>query len=118
MSAPYGQVTALVGPNGAGKTTLLLILASLLRPDRGEVRVAGVDPASDPYAVRVNMGWMPDSFGVYDQLSPISALAAVPVFVWEMSLAVFLIVKGFKPSPLLGPDTAVPAQRQPAITAV
>jgi ABC-2 type transport system ATP-binding protein len=69
LSAPYGQVTALVGPNGAGKTTLLLILASLLRPDRGEVRVAGVDPASDPYAVRVNMGWMPDSFGVYDQLT-------------------------------------------------
>jgi ABC-2 type transport system ATP-binding protein len=69
LSAPYGQVTALVGPNGAGKTTLLLILASLLRPDRGEVRVAGADPTEDPYAVRLNMGWMPDNFGVYDQLT-------------------------------------------------
>jgi ABC-2 type transport system ATP-binding protein len=69
LSAPYGQVTALVGPNGAGKTTLLLILASLLRPDRGEVRVAGADPTTDPYAVRANMGWMPDNFGVYDQLT-------------------------------------------------
>src|SRR5262249_4025615 len=68
LSAPYGQVTALVGPNGAGKTTLLLILASLLRPDRGRVTVAGVDPVADPYGVRAHMGWMPDTFGVYDQL--------------------------------------------------
>jgi ABC-2 type transport system ATP-binding protein len=69
LSAPYGQVTALVGPNGAGKTTLLLILASLLRPDRGVVRVAGLDPVADPSGVRARMGWMPDSFGVYDQLT-------------------------------------------------
>jgi ABC-2 type transport system ATP-binding protein len=69
LSAPYGQVTALVGPNGAGKTTLLLILASLLKPDRGEVRVAGADPTQDPYGVRASMGWMPDTFGVYDQLT-------------------------------------------------
>jgi ABC-2 type transport system ATP-binding protein len=69
LSAPYGQVTALVGPNGAGKTTLLLILASLLTPDRGQVRVAGLDPTTDPYGVRSRMGWMPDTFGVYDQLT-------------------------------------------------
>jgi ABC-2 type transport system ATP-binding protein len=69
LRAPYGQVTALVGPNGAGKTTLLLILASLLRPDRGQVRVAGIDPGVDPRGVRTRMGWMPDAFGVYDQLT-------------------------------------------------
>jgi ABC-2 type transport system ATP-binding protein len=68
LTAPYGQITALVGPNGAGKTTLLLILASLLRPDRGRVRVGGVDPVAHPRAVRRQMGWMPDTFGVYDQL--------------------------------------------------
>lgn len=68
LEAPYGQVTALVGPNGAGKTTLLLILATLLTPDRGEVRVAGLDPVTDPLGVRARMGWMPDTFGVYDQL--------------------------------------------------
>jgi ABC-2 type transport system ATP-binding protein len=68
LSAPYGQITALVGPNGAGKTTLLLILASLLRPDRGRVLVGGVDPVARPRAVRRLMGWMPDTFGVYDQL--------------------------------------------------
>jgi ABC-2 type transport system ATP-binding protein len=69
LSAPYGQVTALVGPNGAGKTTLLLILASLLSPHQGQVRVAGIDPTADPYGVRSRMGWMPDTFGVYDQLT-------------------------------------------------
>ena len=69
LSVPYGQVTALVGPNGAGKTTLLLILATLLRPDTGEVRVAGIDPVTDPSGVRARMGWMPDVFGVYDQLT-------------------------------------------------
>jgi ABC-2 type transport system ATP-binding protein len=69
LTAPYGQVTALVGPNGAGKTTLLLILASLLRPDRGTVSVAGSDPANDAGGVRARMGWMPDAFGVYDQLT-------------------------------------------------
>jgi ABC-2 type transport system ATP-binding protein len=69
LSAPYGQVTALVGPNGAGKTTLLLILATLLRPDRGQVRVAGADAMGDPGAVRARTGWMPDTFGLYEQLT-------------------------------------------------
>jgi ABC-2 type transport system ATP-binding protein len=69
LTAPHGQVTALVGPNGAGKTTLLLILASLLRSDRGTVSVAGSDPVKDTGKVRARMGWMPDAFGVYDQLT-------------------------------------------------
>jgi ABC-2 type transport system ATP-binding protein len=69
LTAPYGQVTALVGPNGAGKTTLLLVLASLLRPDSGVACVAGCDPTKDPAGVRAQMGWMPDAFGVYDQLT-------------------------------------------------
>ena len=68
LNVPYGEVTALVGPNGAGKTTLLLILATLLAPDSGEVRIAGIDPVTDAEAVRARMGWMPDTFGVYDQL--------------------------------------------------
>jgi ABC-2 type transport system ATP-binding protein len=69
LTVPYGQVTALVGPNGAGKTTLLLVLATLLRPDAGQVRVAGFDPVTHPEQVRATMGWMPDTFGVYDQLT-------------------------------------------------
>lgn len=46
LDAPPGQVTALVGPNGAGKTTLLLVLATLLRPEAGWVRVARYDPVT------------------------------------------------------------------------
>jgi ABC-2 type transport system ATP-binding protein len=74
LTAPYGQVTALVGPNGAGKTTLMLILATLLAPDRGEVRVGGIDPVTDPVGVRRQTGWMPDAFGLYDQLTVVEYL--------------------------------------------
>jgi ABC-2 type transport system ATP-binding protein len=69
LTAPVGEVTALVGPNGAGKTTLLLILASLLMPDAGTISVGGHDPAADPDAVRAVTGWMPDFFGVYENLT-------------------------------------------------
>ncbi|MEW2355177.1 ABC transporter ATP-binding protein [Spirillospora sp. NPDC029432] len=69
LTAPYGQVTALVGANGAGKTTLLLILATLLAPDAGLVRVAGHDLRTDAAGARLALGWMPDTFGVYDRLT-------------------------------------------------
>ena len=69
LHAPPGQVTALVGPNGAGKTTLLLVLATLLVPDAGDVRVAGFDPVTEPDEVRARMGWSPDVFGLYDNLT-------------------------------------------------
>lgn len=69
LQAAPGEVTALVGPNGAGKTTLLLMLATLLTPDAGELRVAGHDPVTEPDAVRARMGWSPDFFGMYDNLT-------------------------------------------------
>jgi ABC-2 type transport system ATP-binding protein len=69
LDAPFGQVTALVGPNGAGKTTLMLVLATLLKPDSGEVRVAGFDPVVQAGEVRARMGWSPDVFGLYDTLT-------------------------------------------------
>ena len=69
LTALPGEVTALVGPNGAGKTTLLLVLATLLVPDAGEVRVAGFDPVTQPDEVRARMGWSPDVFGLYDNLT-------------------------------------------------
>jgi ABC-2 type transport system ATP-binding protein len=69
LTARPGEVTALVGPNGAGKTTLLLVLATLLVPDAGQVTVAGHDPVREPDAVRARMGWAPDVFGLYDNLT-------------------------------------------------
>ncbi|WP_460774565.1 ABC transporter ATP-binding protein [Microbacterium sp. GXF7504] len=69
VSALPGRITGLVGPNGAGKTTLLLMLASLLRPDGGSIRIAGVDPVADPAAARALVGWMPDALGAWNALT-------------------------------------------------
>ena len=69
LTARPGEVTALVGPNGAGKTTLLLVLATLLVPDGGTVTVGGFDPVRQADEVRARMGWSPDVFGLYDNLT-------------------------------------------------
>src|SRR3546814_3187746 len=69
LRAEAGRVTGLVGPNGSGKTTLLLMLASLLRPDAGEIRLNGVDPLTDPAAARAQLGWMPDTLGAWPTLT-------------------------------------------------
>jgi ABC-2 type transport system ATP-binding protein len=69
LRAEPGRVTALIGPNGSGKTTLLLMLASLLAPDRGTIRIEGADPVADPAGVRRVMGWMPDVLGSWASLS-------------------------------------------------
>ncbi len=69
LDAREGAVTGLVGPNGSGKTTLLLMLASLLAPDAGELRIGGVDPVADPAAARALLGWMPDALGAWGSLT-------------------------------------------------
>ena len=74
LSLPRGEVIGLVGPNGAGKTTLLLILASLLAPDKGSARVEGADVVASPLEVHGAVGWMPDFFGVYDDLTVVEYL--------------------------------------------
>ncbi len=62
-------ITALVGPNGAGKTTLLRCLAGLDTPFAGKVSVAGLDVLSEPRQSHRRMGFLADSFGLYDELS-------------------------------------------------
>ena len=69
FSARDGQITALLGPNGAGKTTLLRTLIGLLRRDHGSIAIDGVDPERDPLAVRRNIGFLTDQFGLYERLS-------------------------------------------------
>jgi len=74
LTVPPGTVTALIGPNGCGKTTLMLMLAGLLRPDAGTIRVAGRDPLVDGPAARSQIGWMPDSLGTWDSLTCVETL--------------------------------------------
>ena len=64
-----GRVTGLIGPDGAGKTTLMRLCAGLLLPDRGTVRVLGVDVVLEPLAVQAQIGYMPQRFGLYEDLS-------------------------------------------------
>ncbi|MDR7113011.1 ABC-type multidrug transport system ATPase subunit [Microbacterium trichothecenolyticum] len=75
LRAHAGRVTGLVGPNGSGKTTLLLMLASLLAPDAGSIRIDGVDPVTDPQAARALLGWMPDALGAWNSLTSRETLA-------------------------------------------
>ena len=69
FSARDGEITGLLGPNGAGKTTTLRMLYTLMTPDRGSVRVDGLDVATEATAVRRNLGVLPDARGVYKRLT-------------------------------------------------
>ncbi|MBD8530641.1 MULTISPECIES: ATP-binding cassette domain-containing protein [unclassified Massilia] len=75
FSARDGHITALLGPNGAGKTTLLRTLVGLLKRDHGTIAIDGVDPERDPLAVRRNIGFLTDQFGLYERLSTREYLA-------------------------------------------
>jgi ABC-2 type transport system ATP-binding protein len=68
LDVAEGEIFGFVGPNGAGKTTTLRILATLLKPTAGLAEVAGIDVRRNPDAVRRILGFMPDVFGVYDDM--------------------------------------------------
>jgi ABC-2 type transport system ATP-binding protein len=68
-SIHYGRLTGLVGPDGAGKTTLMRILTGLLEPNAGRVTLAGYDVVRDNDAIHVASGYMPQRFGLYEDLS-------------------------------------------------
>eukprot|EP00003_Mantamonas_plastica_P031712 TRINITY_DN8347_c0_g1_i1.p1 TRINITY_DN8347_c0_g1~~TRINITY_DN8347_c0_g1_i1.p1 ORF type:complete len:559 (+),score=42.66 TRINITY_DN8347_c0_g1_i1:992-2668(+) len=69
-----GRLTGLVGPDGAGKTTLIRLMAGLLGPDEGSLSVAGLDPVADGEALAESVGYMPQRFGLYDDLSVLENL--------------------------------------------
>jgi ABC-2 type transport system ATP-binding protein len=69
FEVPKGEIFGFVGPNGAGKTTTLRILAALLEPTAGRALVDGADVIAHPDLVHERLGYMPDFFGVYDQLT-------------------------------------------------
>ena len=69
IEARHATLTALVGPDGAGKTTLLRLAAGLMVPDSGELTVLGIDVAAHPQEVQDRIGYMPQKFGLYEDLS-------------------------------------------------
>ncbi len=66
---PAKQVTGLVGPDGAGKTTLMRLIAGILRPDEGAISVFGMDSVAETAEIQANIGYMPQRFGLYEDLS-------------------------------------------------
>ncbi|MBN1774619.1 MAG: ABC transporter ATP-binding protein [Deltaproteobacteria bacterium] len=69
FAVPAGELYGLVGADGAGKTTALRILAGLIVPQRGTARVAGLDPADAGSGVRESLGYMPQRYSLYGDLS-------------------------------------------------
>ncbi len=69
FSAASGAITAFVGSDGAGKTTLLRLIAGLYMADQGRLTVLGVDVRADPKTVQTQIGYMPQRFGLYDDLT-------------------------------------------------
>lgn len=69
MRVPTGQIYGLVGPDGAGKTTTLRLLCGALRPDGGQALVTDIDVARNPEAVRRKIGYMPQKFSLYGDLT-------------------------------------------------
>ncbi len=69
LTVPAGTFYGLVGPNGAGKTTTLSMIAGLLQPDRGLIRVGGVDAAAKPQQAKRQLGVLPDRLRTFDRLT-------------------------------------------------
>ena len=69
LEVKHGALTALVGPDGAGKTTLIRLAAGLMTADSGELTILGVDVAAHPQLIQDRIGYMPQKFGLYEDLS-------------------------------------------------
>ena len=69
IQVPAGTVTGLIGPDGAGKTTLMRLCCGLLELDGGSVETLGIDAVKQPAAVQAAVGYMPQRFGLYEDLS-------------------------------------------------
>src|SRR5215470_1681824 len=69
LDVAHGTLTALVGPDGAGKTTFIRLATGLIFADAGELKVLGIDVATDPQQVQDRISYMPQRFGLYEDLS-------------------------------------------------
>ena len=77
LNVPKGELFGFLGPNGAGKTTTLRMIAGILRPTAGTVRISGVDVAADPTTAKSILGFIPDRPFIYEKLTGIEFLRFV-----------------------------------------
>ena len=77
LFVPKGELFGFLGPNGAGKTTTLRMIAGILRPTAGSVRIAGLDLAADPMAAKTKLGFIPDRPFIYEKLTGMEFLRFV-----------------------------------------
>ena len=77
FSLQKGEVVALIGPNGAGKSTTMKVLTTLLRPCSGKILVAGHDVETEPMQVRENLGYLPETNPLYDDMIVYDALHSI-----------------------------------------
>jgi len=69
LECAKGEVFGFVGPDGAGKTTIMRLLAAVMTPDAGSIAIEGVDVVSDPEIARSHISYMPQRFGLYEDLT-------------------------------------------------
>ncbi len=77
LAVPVGSFFGFLGPNGAGKSTTIKCLTGLLRPTSGSMRILGMDPASDPVAVKRRIGVVPEDLALFDRLTAPETLTFV-----------------------------------------
>jgi ABC-2 type transport system ATP-binding protein len=77
LTVRAGEFYALLGPNGAGKTTTLRMVSGLMKPDRGRIRIFGIDALADPIAAKRMVAWVSDEPMIYDKLTPLEYLEFV-----------------------------------------
>jgi ABC-2 type transport system ATP-binding protein len=69
LTCAAGEVFGFVGPDGAGKTTIMRLLAAVMPPDEGSIVIEGVDAVATPERVRAHVSYMPQRFGLYEDLT-------------------------------------------------
>ncbi len=103
VSIAGGKITGLIGPDGAGKTTLMRLTAGLLTADSGTVDVLGMDATRHAYQIQATVGYMPQRFGLYDDLTVqenldlYSDLQGVPVSSREARYVELMRMTGLQP---------------------